>query len=250
MEQRTGVRRASPEDLELFSTLRGRRHPERMFIGDGDKVVRRMLQTTRVMQILCTEDWIDRLPIPPGIDVRIAPKSDFHEIVGFRLHQGLMAMGIIPPEKPLAGSFHVALDGLANAENVGAILRSCAAFGVDGVIVGPGTASPWLRRAVRVSLGAPLVLPVHTTENLAATLAPLNAYAAHIHGEKVDFRSIDYRQPVCLVLGSEPLGVTDPVLKACKGVIYIPMASEWDCLNVAASAAVLLSEVRRQRGTK
>jgi tRNA (guanosine-2'-O-)-methyltransferase len=102
---------------------------------------------------------------------------------------------------------------------------------------------------VRVSLGAPLVVPVHSTSDLAAAVAPLNAYAAHIHGRKVDFRSVDYRQPVCLVLGSEPLGVSEPVLKACKGVIYIPMATEWDWLNVAASAAVLLSEVRRQRAS-
>ncbi len=218
-----------------------------MFVGDGDKVVRRMLQTTRVMRILCTEDWAERLSIPPGIDVRIAAKADLFAIVGFRLHQGLMALGIVPPEKPLSGTFHVALDGLANAENVGAILRTCAAFGVDGVILGPGTASPWLRRAVRVSLGAPLVVPVHTVPDLAAAISPLPAYAAHIHGEKVDYRSIDCRKPVCLVLGSEPLGVTEPVLRACKGVIYIPMASEWDCLNVAASAAVLISEVRRQR---
>jgi len=61
---------------------------------------------------------------------------------------------------------------------------------------------------------------------------------------------VDYSKNVCLVLGSEPNGVTDEVIRACKGVIYIPMSSEWDCLNVAASAAVLLSEVRRQRGTK
>ena len=247
MEEQAWVRPASPEDLELFSSLRGRRHPEGMFIGDGDKVVRRMLHTTTVERVLCTEDWIERLPIPPGVQVRVAAKADLFAIVGFRLHQGLMALGVVPPEKPRTGSFHVALDGLANAENVGAILRTCAAFGVDGVILGPGTASPWLRRAVRVSLGAPLVVPVHTVPDLAAAVAPLNAYAAHIHGEKRDFRSIDARQPVCLVLGSEPLGVTDPVLKACKGVIYIPMASEWDCLNVAASAAVLISEVRRQR---
>lgn len=247
MEERAWVQPASAEDLELFSSLRGRRHPEGMFIGDGDKVVRRMLGTTRVFRILCTADWVERLPIPPGIDVRIAPKTDLFGIVGFRLHQGLMALGVIPPEKPLAGTFHVALDGLANAENVGAILRTCAAFGVDGVLLGPGTASPWLRRAVRVSLGAPLVVPLHTVDDLAAALAPLNAYAAHIHGEKQDYRSIDARKPVCLVLGSEPLGVTDPVVRACRGVIYIPMASEWDCLNVAASAAVLISEVRRQR---
>jgi len=250
MEECAWVQPATPDDLDLFSSLRGRRHPEGMFIGDGDKVVRRMLKTTNVERILCTADWIERLPIPPGVHVRVAEKAALFSIVGFRLHQGLMALGVVPPEQPLKGTFHLALDGLANAENVGAILRSCAAFGVDGVILGPGTASPWLRRAVRVSLGAPLVVPLHSSTDLAATLAPLNAYAAHIHGEKVDYRSIDCRKPVCLVLGSEPLGVTDPVLKACKGVIYIPMSSEWDCLNVAASAAVLLSEVKRQRREK
>jgi tRNA G18 (ribose-2'-O)-methylase SpoU len=247
VEDRAWIQPAAEEDLELFSSLRGRRHPEGTFIGDGDKVVRRMLKTTRVERILCTPDWIDKLPIPPGIDVRVAPLSRLISIVGFRLHQGLMALGTIPAEKPLSGTFHLALDGLANSENVGAILRSCAAFGVDGVILGPGTASPWLRRAVRVSLGAPLVVPLHTSADLAATVGSLNAYAAHIHGDRRDYRSVDYRAPVCLVVGSEPTGVTDEVLKASKGVIYIPMAGEWDCLNVAASAAVLLSEVRRQR---
>jgi tRNA (guanosine-2'-O-)-methyltransferase len=88
---------------------------------------------------------------------------------------------------------------------------------------------------------------VHTSVDLAVTVSSLNAYAAHIHGDKQDFRSVDYSKEVCLVLGSEPTGVTDEVLRACKGVIYIPMSSGWDCLNVAASAAVLLSEVRRQR---
>jgi tRNA (guanosine-2'-O-)-methyltransferase len=82
---------------------------------------------------------------------------------------------------------------------------------------------------------------------LAATVRGLNAYAAHIHGDRRDYRSVDYTKSACLVLGSEPNGVTDEVLRACKGVIYIPMSSEWDCLNVAASAAVLLAEVRRQR---
>jgi tRNA G18 (ribose-2'-O)-methylase SpoU len=100
-----------------------------------------------------------------------------------------------------------------------------------------------------VSLGAPLVVPVHTSPDLAATVRSLNAWAAHIHGDRRDFRAVDYSKNVCLVLGSEPNGVSEDVIRACQGVIYIPMASEWDCLNVAASAAVLLSEVRRQRST-
>src|SRR5258706_9941795 len=221
--------------MELFSSLRGRCHPEGTYIGDGDKVVRRMLKTTKVERILCTPEWIEKLPIPPGIDVRVAPLAKLISIVGFRLHQGLMALGTIPPERPVSGTFHLALDGLGNAENVGSIMRSCAAFGVDGVILGPGTASPWLRRCVRVSMGAPLMVPVHTSLDLPATLRSMNAWAAHIHGDHRDYRAVDCRQPVCLVLGSEPTGVSEEVIRACKGVIYIPMATEWDCLNVAAS---------------
>lgn len=250
MEERAWVQPATAEDLDLFSSLRGTQHPAGMFIGDGDKVVKRMLKTTKIEKILCTPEWIAKLPIPPGIEVRVAPLSDMISVVGFRLHQGLMALGPIPPERALTGTFHVALDRLGNAENVGSILRTCAAFGVDGVILGPGTASPWLRRAVRVSLGGPLVVPLHTSTDLPATLAGLNAWAAHIHGEKRDYQELDFRQPVCLVLGNEPRGVSDLVLKACKGVLYIPMAANWDCLNVAASAAVLISEVRRQREQK
>jgi tRNA G18 (ribose-2'-O)-methylase SpoU len=98
-----------------------------------------------------------------------------------------------------------------------------------------------------VSIAAPLKVPTHLVDDLPAALRPLNAWAAHIHGSKVDYRSVDYTAPVCLVLGGEDKGVTDPVLAACKGVIYIPMAEDWDCLNVAGSAAVLMAEVRRQR---
>ncbi len=240
-------RQATDEDLALFSTLRGRLQPEGTFIGDGERVVRRMLQTTPVERILCTPEWAERLPIPDSVDVALAPLQTLAELVGYRLHQGLMALGRIPPSPPLTGTFHVALDGLVDAENVGAVLRTCAAFGVDGVLIGPSTASPWLRRSVRVSMGAALFVRLHPVPDLAAALAGMNAYAAHIHGERRNYALLDYRKPVCLVLGGEPRGVSEPVLKACKGVIYIPMAPDWDCINVGASAAVLLSEVARQR---
>jgi tRNA G18 (ribose-2'-O)-methylase SpoU len=241
------MRPATEDELEIFSSLRERRCPPGHFVGDGDKVVRRMLERGVVVKLLCTPDWPGRIALPAGVEVITAPRERLDDLVGFRLHQGLMALGRIPPERPLSGTLHVALDGLANAENVGAILRTCAAFGVDGVIVGPETSSPWLRRAVRVSLAAPLVVPVHFASDLAEAVRPLNAWAAHIHGPSVDYTSVDYRRPCCLVLGGEAGGVSDRVLAACRGVVYIPMAEGWDCVNVAAGAAVLLAEVSRQR---
>ncbi len=240
-------RPATDEDCEIFDSLRESRRPPGHFVGDGLRVVRRMLEKKAAVRLLCSPDWLEKLPPHEGVDVLTAPRDRLDRLVGFRLHQGIMALGRIPPPRPLSGSFHVALDGLNNAENVGAVLRTCAAFGVEGVLYDGTCASPWLRRAVRVSLAAVLQVPLHPLPDLATALQPLNAWAAHIHGERRDYRELDYRGPVCIVIGGEDKGVTGPVREACKGTIYIPMAGGWDCLNAATSAAVLLAEVARQR---
>lgn len=238
---------ATEADLAAFDSLRASSCPPGHFVGDGSKVVTRMLKCGAAVKVVCTPEWAGRLIVPAGVEVLTAPRERLDDLVGFRLHQGLMGLGRIPDPGPLHGTLLVALDKLSNAENVGSVVRTCAAFGVEGVIVGPGTASPWLRRSVRVSLAAALRVPVHFTDDLPAVIRPLNAWAAHIHGTRADFRDVDYRGPCCLVLGGEDEGVRPEVLQACRGVIYIPMAGTWDCLNVAASAAVLLSEVARQR---
>jgi tRNA G18 (ribose-2'-O)-methylase SpoU len=241
------TRPATPEDFELFDSLRERRTLPGHFVGDGLRVVEKMLQYSAVTQILCTPEWAQKLPPLEGVVGCTAPRDRLDKLVGFRLHQGIMALGRIPPCPPLSGSLFVALDDVSNAENVGSILRACAAFGVDAVLVGPTTASPWLRRAIRVSMAAPLKVPIHFVKDLAAAVRPLTAYAAHIHGERVDFVTRDFREPCCIVLGGEANGVSEDVRSACRGVIYIPMAQGWDCLNVASSASVLLAEVQRQR---
>ncbi len=238
---------ATSDDLDLFSSLRDRKLPDGLFIGDGIRVVRRMLATVKVEKILCPPEWVEKIAPPAGVEVRTASKDVLSRIVGFNLHQGVMALGRIPEPEPLTGSLLVALDGVSNNENVGAVLRSCAAFGVDGVVYGNGTVSPWNRRSVRTSMGAPLYVPTYPIADLAAFCRDRIAYAAHIHGDRVDFRDVDYRGPVTIVLGSEATGVAPEVIAACRKTIYIPMAPDWDCLNVAASSAVLLAEVQRQR---
>ena len=241
------VQEATSEELAIFGSLKGNRCPPGHFIGDGPKVVRRMLAAGVVVKLIAEPERLAKLVVPDGTDVRVTTREQMESILGYPYHNGVMALGLIPPERALAGTFHVALDGISNAENVGAILRTCAAFGVDGVIWSSATSSPWMRRAVRVSVGAALVLPTHEVRDLPSFLKERSAWAAHIHGEKRDYRAVDYREPIVIVLGAEDDGVSDEVRAACRGTIYIPMASSWDCLNVAASAAVLLAEVRRQR---
>jgi len=216
-----------------------------------------------IERILLTRTWhetfaaeIARRP-EKDLRVRVASEGKLKAIVGFDLHQGVMAMAVKPPKVKLTevlaskkAPLLLALDGLADAENVGAVVRTCAAFGVDAVIVGPGTCSPWLRRAVRTSLGGVLRVPVIETDDLAGLLKSVPqvaSYAAHIHGEHQLITRVDYSGPTCIVVGGEASGVTSAVVAACRSTIFIPMAGGWDCLNVGAAAAVLLYECARSR---
>ena len=81
-----------------------------------------------------------------------------NKIVGFKLHSGVMAIGKQPVDVNLSEleSPVVVMNGIINSENVGSIIRNCAAFGFESIITDKQTSSPYLRRAVRVSMGAVL----------------------------------------------------------------------------------------------
>lgn len=264
------ISRATPDHpgLEPFRTLRQRdaRIPEGCFIGDGRKVVRRLLSWPgRLRTVVVTERWLEEFRpaiearADPALEVLVVTREMVDGLIGYEVHQGVMAMAEIPApatvtslvqtDRPLI----VALDGIADAENVGAIVRTCAAFDVTGIVVGPQTCPPWVRRAVRVSMGGVLRVPVLPAEDLPETLREfrrrgVESWAAHIHGDHRANWDVDWRGASCLVLGGEADGVSQPALAACRGVVFIPMAPGWDCLNVTASASALLYEAARQRG--
>ena len=257
---------AEHDALTPFKTLRRSdgNVPEGCFIGDGRKVVRRMLESdVRLRTVVLTEKWLEFFKpalarrTEPDLQVLLVGREVVDGIIGYKVHQGVMALAEIPKPPRLedltvSNPLIVALDGVADAENVGAIVRTCAAFGVTGMIVGPRTCSPWVRRAVRVSLGGVLRVPVHASDNLPATIKSLEAqgvasYAVHIHGQNRASWETDLAKPACLVLGGEADGVTEPVIAACRHIVYIPMAPGWDCLNVTASASALLYEATRAR---
>lgn len=148
--------------------------------------------------------------------------------------------------------FLVLLDGLQDPGNVGAIIRSALAFGADGVLLTPGCADPYGPKVIRASAGLVFRLPVVEgvgAEALAA-LADYRFYLAESGtGKPLNYREADWTGPVVLVLGSEGRGVSEIWRQADNAAsIRIPMRSGVDSLNVAASAAVILSEAARRRG--
>ena len=255
--------------LELYRTLRRPVEHERegLFVAEAEKVVRRLLESgLPVVSILLTPEWLTAFQQiletrKEQVDVFVAEKKLLEEIVGFNLHQGIMAVGKIPAPARLndvlqhssTPHFFVAVDGLTNSENLGVLVRNCVGFGAQALLVGETSSNPYLRRAVRNSMGTVFKLPIVQVENLVETVKDLRAahgirsIAAHPHGLGATLQATDFRQDCCIVFGSEGGGISSDVLAACDTQVAIPMHNGVDSLNVASASAAFLYEVVRQR---
>ena len=263
-------------ELAPYRTLRraAEHEAQGIFVAEGDKVVRRLLESDfGVVSVLLPENRVaefepllaerpeDEIPV-----FAVTKKSVLEELVGFEMFQGVLAIGKIPAaatlKNILASSpsprLFAAVDGLTSAENIGLLVRNCAAFGVHALIVGETSSSPFLRRAVRNSMGTIFQLPVvelkseSPSKNLAEALCELRScgiqcIAAHPHTEKKILSQTDLTGNCCIVFGSEGNGLSAEVLAACDEAVAVPMADEVDSLNVSAAAAVFLYEAARQR---
>jgi tRNA G18 (ribose-2'-O)-methylase SpoU len=282
-------------ELAPYRTLRRPfEHEEQgIFVAEGDKVVRRLLESHfGVVSVLLLENRVAEFapllnarPEPELPVYSVAEKSLLEKLVGFEMFQGVLAIGRIPRQPPLekilADSPHprllVAMDELANAENLGSLVRNCAAFGAHALIVGETCSSPYMRRSVRNSMGTIFQLPIFQVRDrrgeisephhadgrlkrrddpvptLADTLRELRksgvrCLAAHPRPDGKTLAQADFTGDVCIVLGSEGHGLSQSVLEACDEAVAIPMANGVDSLNVGAAAAVFLFEAVRQRG--
>lgn len=256
-------------ELAPYRTMR--RHADhvqqRIFVTEGDKVVRRLLESDfTVVSALMPEKWAEELaPLlaarPEDIPVFVAPKPVLEQLTGFSMFQGVMAVGRFPQPRALSEILQrsprpwllVALEGLANAENMGVIVRNCAAFGVHVLIAGETCSSPFMRRSVRNSMGAIFKLPVVETPGLLGTLAELRALgvqcvAAHGSARGRTLGQAELGGDCCILLGCEGHGLSADAIAACDLAVAIPMANEVDSLNVGNAAAVFLYEACRQRG--
>jgi tRNA G18 (ribose-2'-O)-methylase SpoU len=256
-------------ELEPYRTMRRQfeHRRQQIFVAEGDKVVCRLLETNlTVVSVLLPEKWLQQLePLlrarPEEIQVYVAPKDTLEKLTGFSMYQGVLAVARIPADVSLESIVQTcrrpflfaAVDGLTSAENLGSVVRNCAAFGVQALLVGETSGSPYLRRAVRSSMGTIFRMPVVETPNLAQALRQLRSQgirsvAAHPHADGRTVAQADFTGDCCVVFGSEGNGIAPGVLEACDESVAIPMVSGVDSLNVGSAAAVFLYEASRQRG--
>ncbi|RZL06790.1 MAG: RNA methyltransferase [Rubrivivax sp.] len=177
------------------------------------------------------------------------PHALMSGISGLESPAGVGFVWDLPPATgPEAGRASVVLDRLQDAGNVGAILRSAAAFGVRQVLALKGTAALWSPKVLRAGQGAHFGLSLVeglAAGDLAALAVPLIATSSHT--EHV-LHHVVLPSPCAWVMGHEGQGVSAELMARCALTVGIPQPGGEESLNVAAAAAICLYESQRQRG--
>jgi TrmH family RNA methyltransferase len=168
--------------------------------------------------------------------------------------QGLL--GIFPRQflsLPEQLDFVLIADVVRDPGNLGALLRSAAAAGVQAVFLTPGTTDAFAPKVLRAGMGAHFRLPIHSLgwEQLPELLKshsrpPAKIYLAEA-GRGAAYWQVDLTQPLALVVGGEAEGASPDARQAADGSITIPMPGKSESLNAAIAASILLFEVVRQR---
>ena len=223
----------------------------------------------RIQHLYCQENPGRRLQAlvdrarARGITVKLVPAVTFARLAPGLRPQGVVAVvapfRFTPLKELLAGepppgresSLLVALDGVTDPRNLGAIIRTAAAAGADGLILPERRSASITATVGKTAAGALESLPITRVVNLAEALRRCRDKGFWIYGAVAaggrDLYTVDWAEKIVLVLGSEDKGLRPIIDRACDVRVTIPLARESESLNVGIAAAVTLFEVNRFR---
>jgi len=198
-----------------------------------------------------------------GVRVRQEARDQLTQLAGTPTHQGVVAL-VRPQEavaledlftpgsaRPDTARLLLALDGVEDPQNLGALLRVADGAGVDGIVLTERRSAPLSPVAVKASAGATEHLRIARVVNLVRALEELKRQNIWVIGlderGASDYDQFDFTGNCVLVLGREGAGLHDLVRRTCDHLLRIPMAGGVSSLNVSAAGAVVLYEAARQR---
>lgn len=238
------------------------RRKEQAFLAEGARLVEDGLQSGLVPRLVAYKEGLsprakESLALARDIKAKTGEAFPilqiearlFDELTDTEVSQGVMAVFDIPErELPDDLSFILLLDQLRDPGNMGTILRTAEAAGVQAVFLLPGTTDPWAPKVVRSGMGSHFRLPVLSwgIEAIEALLGDMRVYYADMNGE-LNYWQADFRAKTALLIGGEADGASDPGRAFANTTVSIPMAGGTESLNAAVSAALLMYEVARQR---
>lgn len=277
---RTGGVNGQTDGVEVFHPLSGDdpvlhevrllRSPDRVFtdtamvVVEGFTIVQRWLSNGGALQrlVVTPQQW-QRLQSVVHTQVVgsvvVVERAVLAAAAGFDVHRGVLGFVDRPSAPPwpqvlTAANTMVVAEGINDAENLGALMRSAWALGADTLVLDPTTLDPYGRRVVRVSMGAALELPVVRAPRWPQVLGELRDAGFLVvgltpHPDAVAFSQwqVPITQPVALLVGAEGPGLSTPALELVDVALRIPMRPDVDSLNLAHATAIALAGLDRCR---
>ncbi len=230
---------------------RSQRKKENLFVCEGFVLLEEALRSgLAVQQVFCLEDRLEKLPAGLSCDVFAVTPAVLQRISDVEQPQGVVFTCRMPAQRGgLSGSRFLALDNLRDPGNLGTILRSAEAFGLDGVVLLGDCVDLWAPKTLRSAMGSAFRVPVYRFADAAELKAQLAErgvpmYAAALHRDSRSVVDTDLHR-ACVVIGNEAHGVGEATLAACDASLIIPIHTA-ESLNAAVAAAVFAWEMSRQ----
>lgn len=240
--------------------LRNRLNPgEGLFIAESPKVIHVALDAGyEPVALLCEEKHImgDAASIiarVPHMEVYTGSRDILAEITGYTLTRGVlcaMRRKPLPEIEDICRNARrvVVIDGVTDTTNIGAIFRSAAALGIDGVLLTKTSCDPLNRRSIRVSMGSVFLVPWcwidHPTADLDKVGFKTVAMALTDKSVSIDDPVLNAEPKLAIIMGTEGDGLSNSVIASADYTARIPMSHNVDSLNVAAAAAVAFWQLR------
>lgn len=246
--------------IKLIRALLGRSKERReagAFVAEGVRLVEEAVKANWNCRFALYDETLSergRLQVEGlksrGVDVEEVSASVMKSISETEAPQGILAM-LELTQLPITNypNFILIPDQIRDPGNLGTLLRSAAASGVDAVLIPPETTDAFAPKVLRSGMGAHFRLPIHSMSweeiEKVVKLEGLKVYVADMNGPSC--WKTDLRQPVTVIVGNEAEGVSESARKLANGKISIPMSGETESLNAGVAGSVLMFEVMRQR---
>jgi tRNA G18 (ribose-2'-O)-methylase SpoU len=235
------------------------------FVAEGEKLARRILASDfRLHALLVSRRNLPSLTdvvdaAQACCDVLVIPDEWVERLVGFNFHRGVLACAYRKSSPDLLDLCRrrigrltlVVCPNIQDPENLGTILRTSCALGVDGVVIGRDCCDPFSRRVLRVSMGAAFRIPIVENGDLASQLRSIRCQfqvalcAAVADASGVPFDQSPRPERLALVVGGEGHGLSAEWLELCDHRVTIPMRPGTDSLNVAVATGILAYHLTR-----
>jgi tRNA G18 (ribose-2'-O)-methylase SpoU len=229
------------------------------FIAEGELVVRRLLESDYPCEsvLLATRRVEEIAPlVPPHVPIFAGPAEVVHDVVGFKFHAGVMAVGVRKAPltiEHLASTWRandrvtlVVCPELSNTENLGSLIRIAAGFGANAMVLGQHCCDPFYRQSVRVSMGTIFRLPIVQSQNLLSDLKGLKerwvveAVATVCDADAEPLAHARRPDRIAVLFGNEAQGLAADYVAACDRRVTIPMQLGTDSLNVSIAAGIVM----------